>query len=63
MVDSLGEVAGVGKATSVPGAPNNLINLRLLCKDIGGSFEGDVDLRSLYLEVADKLGSGFYTVS
>ncbi len=54
-VDSVGHIPGIGKAVVVETAPNNLLNLRKLCKDIQGNFKGDHD----HMEIFDKNGNLF----
>lgn len=46
--NTIGHVNGIGKAVLVPDAPNNLINLRKLCDDIGGRYVGDANSMTIY---------------
>ena len=47
---TIGHVNGIGKAVLVRDAPNNLINLRKLCKEINGKYEGDYTSMTIYDE-------------
>ncbi|HND47414.1 MAG TPA: hypothetical protein PLL95_02580, partial [Anaerolineales bacterium] len=55
LADQIGTVPGIGRAVLVKGAPNNLLNLRKLCRDIGGHYEGDGEHMMIY----DKKGDLF----
>jgi hypothetical protein len=65
LATTLGHVPGVGTAVVVNGAPNNLLNLRKLVKDIGGTYSGDADKMVIYdregqvYAVAEDHGDGF----
>lgn len=50
---TVGTVLGLGKAAVVPNAPNNLINLRKLCHDIEGTYEGNANQITIF----DKNGN------
>jgi hypothetical protein len=50
LTDTAGDVEGIGKTVVIPQAPNNLINLLKLCRDIGGRYEGDAHSMTLYDE-------------
>lgn len=69
IVDKAGHVPGIGRAVYVPDAPNNLINLRKLCEDIGGTYHGDATQMSIYdakgdiYATARDHGDGFLSVS
>jgi hypothetical protein len=48
VIDKVGKVDGVGTSVHAKDAPNNLINLILLCKQIGGRYEGNKDNCVIY---------------
>jgi hypothetical protein len=47
-VDQIGRVDGLGTAALVPKAPNNLVNLKKLCHEINGRYEGDDKQITIY---------------
>ncbi len=47
-VDQVGRVDGLGTAALVPKAPNNLVNLKKLCREINGRYEGDDKQITIY---------------
>eukprot|EP00981_Chlorochromonas_danica_P005072 scaffold1029_cov164-Ochromonas_danica.AAC.4 len=50
-ITTVGTVQGLGKAAHVPDAPNNLINVRKLCQEIGGNFNSKVMLIALLFTI------------
>lgn len=67
-ITTVGTVQGLGKAAHVPDAPNNLINVRKLCQEIGGNFKGDANSITIYdrnnkvYAIAKDHGDGFLSV-
>jgi hypothetical protein len=53
-IDTKGDVKGPWKTVLIPQAPNNLINLLTLCRDINSQYEGDAYCMRL-LDIEDKL--------